>query len=403
MKRRQAADFGKGRSGFRLSGAGRRWSCGPVLAFFFGLWAACGATGARAQEVAAPPQDAGATAQTVLRIASYDPELSRDGPGLLLRDLRRGADPQIAAVISVLLAARPDVLLLTGFDWDHQGTALRAFAAELAGRGLVYDHLYAPRPNSGMPTGLDMDGNGRTGEARDAQGYGRFSGQNGMALLSRLPIERSHSRDFSGFLWRDLPDTLIDGAGLSAPVRKVQRLSSTGHWDVALRLPAGGRLHLWAYAATPPVFDGPEDRNGRRNHDETAFWGRYVEGRLKERPAPGAPYVVLGQVALDPDDGEGRPETLRTLLLALGDPRPGSPGAEAEAQAQAAGARQGRDPALATARYGPPTGNLRLDYVLPAPALEVVQSGVWWPAGPAGETAARASRHRLVWVDIRLP
>ena len=30
---------------------------------------------------------------------------------------------------------------------------------------------------------------------------------------------------------------------------------------------------------TPPVFDGPEDRNGRRNFDEIPLLGDYVTGR----------------------------------------------------------------------------------------------------------------------------
>ena len=34
-----------------------------------------------------------------IRIAYFQTELSRDGPGLLLRDLMRGEDPQVEAVI----------------------------------------------------------------------------------------------------------------------------------------------------------------------------------------------------------------------------------------------------------------------------------------------------------------
>ena len=73
-----------------------------------------------------------------LRIATYSPDLSRDGPGLLLRDLTRTgkqADPQIAAVVQVIAETRPDILLLTDFDWDYDGRALSAFADLLAGAG----------------------------------------------------------------------------------------------------------------------------------------------------------------------------------------------------------------------------------------------------------------------------
>ncbi|RME14969.1 MAG: endonuclease/exonuclease/phosphatase family protein, partial [Alphaproteobacteria bacterium] len=46
----------------------------------------------------------------------------------------------------------------------------------------------------------------------------------------------------------------------------------------------------------------------------------------------------------------------------------------------------------------------RVDYVLPDAGLVVTGSGVVWPApdDPFAETVARASRHRLVWVDVEI-
>ncbi|HEY0212445.1 MAG TPA: endonuclease/exonuclease/phosphatase family protein [Paenirhodobacter sp.] len=321
-----------------------------------------------------------------IRIATYDPGLTRDGPGLLLRDMADARDKQIAAVVEVITAVSPDVLLLTGFDWDLQGAALEALRTRLDQAGVGYGYSYAPRPNTGMKTGLDLDGDGRTGGPRDAQGYGRFTGADGMALLSRLPIAVEGARDFSAFLWADLPDALIDGAALTPEARKIQRLSTTGHWDVPVILPSGEVLGLRAWAATPPVFDGPEDRNGRRNHDETAFWLRYQEGRLPIAPRPG-PYVMLGDIGLDPVEGEGRKQALARLLTQVTDPHPA--GAASVAQA--------------TADYGGAVGQLRVDYALPSTDLTVLGAGVYWPMGAAGEIAARASRHKLVWVDISLP
>jgi hypothetical protein len=336
-----------------------------------------------------------ASAET-LRIATWNPELTRQGPGLLWRDLQSGKDAQIAAAVQVIARANPDILLLTGFDWDYEGRALRAFEAQLATAGAGYPYLFASRPNTGMATGQDMDGNGRTGEPRDAQGYGRFSGADGMAVLSRYPLLADEARDFSAMLWRDLPDALIAGAGLSPQAEAAQRLSTTAHWDLPVLLPGGQRLHLWAWAATPPVFDGPEDRNGRRNHDEAALWLRYLEGRLPQHPAAG-PFVLLGNANLDSVDGEGRSEALVALLThpRLQDPRPTSAGGRAAADP----GHQG-DPALDTADYDDPPGNLRVDYVLPSRDLAVTDAGVVWPADP---DPAAASRHHLVWVDITLP
>ena len=71
-----------------------------------------------------------ATAQTI-RIATYDPGLTRKGPGLLLRDIRKN-DPQVLAAAQVIAAAAPDAILLTGIDWDLDGKSVRAFAVKLA-------------------------------------------------------------------------------------------------------------------------------------------------------------------------------------------------------------------------------------------------------------------------------
>lgn len=329
-----------------------------------------------------------AGAETV-RIATYGPDLTRKGPGLLLGDIR-DRDPQVLAAAAVIAGARPDAILLTGFDWDHDGRALQAFAALLAEAGHPLPHRFAARPNSGMATGLDLDADGRTGTADDAQGFGFFTGESGMAILSRLPL--GEITDHSTSLWRDLPGNLMPE---TAPeIAAIQRLSSTAHWDVPLMV--GGRaLHLLAWSATPPVFDGPEDRNGRRNHDEAIFWLSHL---------PDAPFLLLGDLNIDPVDGDGRREAFSRLLTVAQDPAPRGGWQPAQDGANAA---QKGDPALDTADWpdadGP--GNMRVDYVLPARGLRVLDSGVVWPdpAGEAGKTAAAASRHRLVWVDIDFP
>ncbi|PKP74286.1 MAG: endonuclease [Alphaproteobacteria bacterium HGW-Alphaproteobacteria-6] len=341
---------------------------------------------------------AGAAAQS-LRIATYDADLSRRGPGLMLRDIAAGKDAQAEAAAAAVAAVAPDILLLTGIDFDHDGAALDAFAGLLSARGLDYPYRFARRPNSGMATGLDLDGDGRAGAPRDAQGFGRFAGQNGMAILSRLPIDAEGARDFSDFLWRDLPGGLIADAGLAPEAVAIQRLSSTAHWDVPVILPDGGRLHLLAFRATPPVFDGPEDRNGRRNHDETAFWLRYLDGALPWAP-PTAPFVILGNANLDPVDGDGRPAALAALLS---DPRLRDPAPRGDHRRAEPGHRG--DPALDTALFPDGPGGLRLDYVLPSAGLGVIAAGVLWPAEDAAlaATLAQASRHRPVWVEIDLP
>lgn len=336
---------------------------------------------------------AGPAAGETLRIASYDPDLSRRGPGLLLRDIAGGTDPQVLAAVRVIAALDADILLLTGIDWDYDLAALHALAGLLSQAGVDYPHLIAPRPNRGLPSGADLNANGRLNEPGDAQGWGRFTGEDGMAVLSRLPV--GAVTDYSDKLWRDMPGNLI-GDALTPEAAAVQRLSTTGHWDIEIL--TDPPLHLLAFAATAPVFDGPEDRNGRRNHDEIAFWLHHL---------PDQPFVLAGKFNLDPVDGEGLHQAIAAIQAhpRITDPAPVSPGAAAAPDPGQAG-----DPAFDTVDWpdGRP-GNLRVTYVLPSAGLELRGTGVLWPlAGDdddddlAGALEA-ASVHRPVWIEIARP
>ena len=298
-------------------------------------------------------------------------------------------------MVAVLQALDADVLVLTGIDYDFGGEALAALNLRL-GQG-AYPFVMALRPNSGVATGLDLDGNGQLGEPRDAQGYGRFAGQAAMAVLSRVPILTAQARDFSGFLWRDLPGADLP-PDMSPDARAIQRLSTSGHWEVPLDLGNGATLRLLVWYATPPVFDGPEDRNGRRNHDEAAFWLRLMDGDLPF-PPPESPFILLGQSNLDPLDGQGRRAAMQALLShkALQDPEPrGTSGRSDPGQTG--------DPALDTALYDG-IGGLRVEVILPSASLNVSAAGILSP--PDGDqmaaTLTTASRHWPIWVEITQP
>lgn len=322
-----------------------------------------------------------------LRLASYHTGLNRTGPGLLLRDLIRGTDAQIAAVVAVIAASNADVLVMQRFDYDAGHVALDALAALLATAGAPYPHRLALRPNSGWPTGVDIDGDGQSHRARDAHGYGRFNGQGGMAILSRHPI--GPVRDFSRFLWADLPGSAAPDV-LSPEALAVLRLASVAAWDVVIDAPAGP-FHVLALHAGTPVFDGPEDRNGLRNADEMRFWQLYLEGWSPDgAPFHAEHFALMGTLNVDPDRGDGRREALLALLAhpRLQDPVPRRPGGGTQT----------------TAWPEPVPGALRVDYILPAANMRVVGAGVLWPEDDTGAlplaVVAAASDHRLIWVDI---
>ena len=189
-------------------------------------------------------------------------------------------------MVRVLAALDADVILLTAVDYDRGGVALGLLADRLAAAGAPYPHRFALRPNTGMQTGLDVDGNGRLGDPRDAQGWGLFSGQGGMAVLSRLPLDAA------------LRATFRTSSGATCRARCCPTGMDPACWTCSAWPPPGsgmcrslteaGPLHLLAWHATPPVFDGPEDRNGRRNHDEAAFWRLFLDGALPMPPPDGA-------------------------------------------------------------------------------------------------------------------
>jgi len=342
-----------------------------------------------------------AVADTI-RIASYNTELSADGPGLMLKNLRTKKHPATEAVIRVIAEANADILILQGVDWDQGLKGLEALRTRLEKSGAPYAHRFSLRPNSGLATEYDLDGDGRLGGPGDAQGYGEYTGQNGMAILSRFPVDYKNAQDFSDTLWRALPGALLpalpDGRPFpSETAIAAQRLSSVGHWLVPVKLPDGAPLSLITFQAGPPVFDGPEDRNGRRNHDELRLAGGILTGLIEEDPD--ARVVVAGGANLDPFDSDGRHEAIRALLSdpRLQDPEPRSAGAAAMPPQ----GHRGPD-ALDTVDWAN-AGRLRVDYILPAATLTVTDAGVFWPkeAGKA-EQVTTASRHRLVWVDLQV-
>ncbi|WZU65466.1 endonuclease/exonuclease/phosphatase family protein [Yoonia algicola] len=328
---------------------------------------------------------AGMAHAETIRVATFAAPLSGDGPGLLLRDIQAGDDTQIMAIQKVIAHVAPDILVLTDFDYDLDGIALAAFAASFT---KPYPHLFALRPNAGLATGLDLNSNGRLGEARDAQGYGRFAGDGGMAILSRFPILAGQVTDLSDMLWKDLPDAtlpqLADAPFLSAAVLDDLRLSSNGHWIVPIAVPGGPPLSVMAFDATPPVFDGPEDMNGLRNRDELRLWAHVLEGGLG--PAPDS-FAIAGNANLDPNGGEGYRQAMTDFLAlsSLQDPLPD--------QVTASWPEDG-------------PGDLRVSYVLPSREWRITDAGVFWPAPDdpdralIGDDGLTAGPHRLVWVDI---
>lgn len=370
------------------------------------------AASAACASAAPPPPEADA-----LRVAVFNVALSREAPGALVQEFRLGGSAQIDAVAEIIQRVRPDILLVNELDRDAYGEAVRLFAETLregrgGAEGVDYPHAFAGPSNTGVLLPLDRNGDGEIRRPRETQGFGFHEGQFGMALLSRFPL--GAVRDFRLTRWAEMPDALMP-VDFLGPVADVQRLSSKAHWDVTVDTPLG-LLHILASHPTPPVFDGPEDLNGRRNHDEIRFWTDYLSGAdwMMDEAGETGPlgdglFVLLGDLNADPFDGDARREALRALLA---HPRITDPAQRSAGGAEAGDADHRGDPARDTAAFGrdPGPGAIRVDYALPSSDLRVLGSGVFWPAAADplrrlvgdGETVA-SSDHRLVWVDVALP
>jgi hypothetical protein len=353
-----------------------------------------------------------------------------------------GVNPQARAAAEIIQRVRPDILVLNEIDHDYGGEEegldlnARRFASAYLASGenaIGFSYSYAAPNNTGLLTGLDLDGNGHvaTDEDRgsrihgnDAFGYGTYPGEFSMVVLSRYPILSGEARTFQEFLWRDLPGHHIPPGHYSAEALEIFRLSSKSHWDLPVEI-EGHRLHLFASHPTPQGFDGEEDKNGRRNFDEIKFWVEYLEqgealyddaGRFGGYGAA-EPFLVIGDlnsrplIAGDSEEGSFRTsiyDGIAAIAQLLEHPRIQDTGAVATSRgAEAASGDPPGPPGYperSTAVFG---GGVRVDYILPSVGLEVLGGGVFWPIQEDDPEGARwaeeASDHRLVWVDLALP
>lgn len=369
-----------------------------------------------------------AAADTV-RFATYNVSMGLAREGELARRLAGGDDPALRKLAEILQRMRPDVILLNEFDYqegvDRAGLLNRNYLSrpQRGHEPIEYPYAFSAPVNTGVDSGLDLDQDGRTGDPADAWGFGRFPGQYGMLVLSRYPIRLDEARTFQHFLWQDMPDAMrpLDEDGELFYPEKTWlqlRLSSKSHWDLPICVGDVTCIHLLASHPTPPVFDGPEDRNGRRNHDEVHFWADYVspdkgdyiydDAGSKGGLERGETWLLAGDMNADPLDGEALSGSIDwfTENPYIDDSCvPASRGGvEAAEREGGLNRHQHGDPANDTADFDDEhSGNLRVDYLLTSRRVKVTACGVYWPASDEdGHDLVDFSDHRMVWVDLDL-
>ncbi|MDX2231990.1 MAG: phytase [Leptolyngbyaceae cyanobacterium bins.349] len=393
-----------------------------------------------------------------VRFAQFNASLNRNSAGQLVTDLSTPGNAQARAVAEIIQRTNADVLLINEFDYVESDPLLPVrllqenylSISQNGAAPVEYPYVYIAPSNTGIATGFDLNNNGvavttpeTPGYGDDSFGFGQFPGQFGMLLLSKYPIDTENVRTFQNFRWQDMPGNLLTNdptvdnpatavnenlSGFYSPEEQaILRLSSKSHWDVPIQLPNGETVHALVSHPTPPVFDGPEDRNGKRNFDEIRFWSDYItpgqgdyiyddDGNLGGL-VPGSSFVIMGDQNADPNDGDSYQEAVLQLLQ---NPNintnsvPASPGGPQQAALQGGANRtHGSNPAFDTADFADTTpGNLRADYVLPSVDLDIANSGIFWPLNtdpafplvgtftPSLPGGFPSSDHRLVYVDV---
>ena len=374
-----------------------------------------------------------------VRFATFNASLNRDASGQLLSDLSNPLATGVSSTVSkriqqahnvaeIIQRVNPDILLVNEFDFDQNGVAGTSSVPSALGyssnaaqlfqdnylsashgnavrgttSGIEFAYRYTPTTNTGLASGFDLNNNGVVAGGDDAYGFGNFAGQYGFTIYSKYEIVSV--RTFQTFKWKDMPGNLLTNdpslgannlANYYSPAEiDALRLSSKNHVDVTVRI-NGQDVHFLTAHPTPPTFDGSEDKNGKRNHDEIKFWADYINGAdyiYDDQGgtgglAAGAKFVIAGDYNADPLDGDSFASAINQLLT---DPlintsvTPESAGGIQAATDPhnngSANQSQSGDPRYDTADFSDSApGNLRVDYVLPSANLDIEGAGIFWP------------------------
>lgn len=331
----------------------------------------------------------------------------------LISSLGTGNHTQARAMAQTAQINNPDVLVLTGvtYDEDEQVADLLRTRYLASGQnsedGLDYPYAFTAPTNSGRDSGVDLDGDGTIGGPGDAIGYGEYSGQYGMVIFSKYPIDESQVRTFQNFLWTDLPESSLPEDAYSQLEESVLRLQETSMWDVPVEV-GDQVVHI---VASSVADSGDSSTEVERRDDLRRLLADYASGNAwylydddgqQGGLAPGHDLVVAGTPVVN----SGSSENLTALLgsSALQDPEPEAvtetelserPGLLSETDSVATRAVEfDEDP--------------RASFVLPSATLDVSGSGVFWPGeGERGyevvnPESAYALEDRLVWVDVSI-
>lgn len=339
---------------------------------------------------------------------------------VLAEQLASASNQQIKNIAEIIQIVDPDIVLLNEFDLLDERTGIEAFKTNYLEvpqsnqTAIQFPYHYVGTVNTGLPSPFDFNNDGKkSGYANDAFGYGLYEGHYGMAILSKYPILDEQIRSLQTFKWKDMPGALKPFEPESKePWYEDQewemfRLSSKSHWDVPVVVD-GKTIHLLAMHPTPPNFDGAEDRNGKRNHDEIRLMADYLSPKTSQyiyddKGVKGglkldSRFVLLGDFNAADIGDKHRPGVIEQLTL--------NPLVNNDIIPISKGGDEHSDESFSN-RYTAYWG-ARVDYALPSRfGFEFLEAGVFWPEKSSAmyklvESRKASSDHRLVWIDLKI-
>ena len=369
-----------------------------------------------------------ATFNVSMEALNYAVKAKRDTTNIDSNELTYALEsdhPQIRNIAEIIQRVNPDIILLNEFDRVDDSTSnIHSFINKYLRKSqhnqqtINYPYFYQGAVNTGVKVDSDLNHDGNRNQLPvDAHGFGYFIGHFGMVLLSKYPIDEKAIRTFQKFKWHDMPNALkpinpeTNKSWYTNKTWQALRLSSKSHWDIPIQI-NDKTIHILASHPTPPVFDGIENRNGNRNHDEIRFWFDYIntekgayiydDNNKKGALKAGQRFIIMGDQNASSVEGDAIMTKKSQGIIALlnsdkiQDSLPKSIGGQNHSNENINSMHH-------TAYWG-----MRADYVLPSTVgFTIKKSGVFWPQ--KNEDTYRlikdrqaSSDHRLVWVDVEL-
>ncbi len=361
-----------------------------------------------------------------IRVAMFNVSMSEPESGRILHQTAKADNKRFQRLAAIIQHVNADVLLLCEFDHLGQGGddgSLNNFCqhylaqSQYQQNAISYPYRYCPPSNTGLLSPVDLNGDGICTLPEDGLGFGEFHGHFSFVILSKYPLNEDNIRTWQTLLWKAMPNALLPTDYYSEAAQEVLRLSSKNHVVVPV-LVDGKEINLLCCHPTPPVFDGNERRNAKRNHDEIQLLIDIIENApylIDDKKQAGGlepedAFIVMGDLNADMVDGDGTKSAIQRLLkhhkinraVSCGVNTPKSEGGQHYYPWQKRKGRKNEWTHLA---------GLRLDYVLPSTHLTVSNSGVFWPDKhdplrhlildcKGKEKPTAGSDHRMVWVDI---